>query len=104
MTDPTKDHSRVSPEGRAIGAQWVRMVEPIIAHLVAEGEPDERCKSCAFRLGTVPNGCLQTQMTFSKQRQRADPSSATRPKTAACAQAGCEPAPSWRQTRCRPRP
>ena len=49
MTDPTKDHSRVTPEGRAIGAEWVRMVEPIIAHLVAEGEPDERCKSCAFR-------------------------------------------------------
>ena len=66
MTDPTKDHNRVSPEGRAIGAQWVRIAEPIIAHLVAEGEPDERCKSCAFRLGTVPNGCLQTMADVTK--------------------------------------
>jgi hypothetical protein len=29
--------------------------------LAADGEPDERCKSCAFTPGTVPNGCLQTQ-------------------------------------------
>ena len=62
MTAPTRDHSRVSPEGRAMGAQMVRMTEPWIAELARNGEPDERCKSCAFRAGTVPNGCLQTQM------------------------------------------
>ncbi|CAN7339750.1 hypothetical protein LJR074_001929 [Acidovorax sp. LjRoot74] len=64
--DHTKDHCRVTPEGRAIGAQWVRFVEPVIAHLAAQGEPDERCKSCAFRPGTVPNGCLQTMADVTK--------------------------------------
>lgn len=62
MTDATRDHSRVTPEGRAVGAQLVRLTEKAIKALAAEGEPDERCKSCAFRLGTVPNGCPQTQM------------------------------------------
>lgn len=66
MTDPTKDHSRVTPKGRALGAYWVGAVEPIIQRLAAEGEPDERCKSCAFRAGTVPNGCLQTMMDATK--------------------------------------
>lgn len=55
-------HHRVSPVGQAAGAQLVRLVEPAIARLAAEGEPDERCKSCAFRAGTVPNGCAQTMM------------------------------------------
>jgi hypothetical protein len=59
--DATKDHSRVTPEGKALGFNLVRITEPTIAALVNEGEPDERCKSCAFRLGTVPNGCIQTQ-------------------------------------------
>lgn len=61
MADPTRDHSRVTPQGKALGAQMVRITEPTIASLAAEGEADERCKSCAFRLGTVPNGCPQTQ-------------------------------------------
>jgi hypothetical protein len=56
----------VTPEGRALGEQMARMTEPAIAALVAEGEADERCKSCAFRAGTVPNGCLQTQMDVLK--------------------------------------
>lgn len=60
--DPTKNRNRVTPEGIAAGAQLVRLTEPTIALLAAQGEPDERCKSCAFRLGTVPNGCLQTQL------------------------------------------
>ena len=60
--DPTKDHSRVSPQGRAIGAQLARIADKGAQLLAAEGESDERCKSCAFTAGTVPNGCLQTQM------------------------------------------
>ena len=56
------DHKRVSPEGQAMGAQLARLTEPWIKRLAAQGEPDERCKSCAFTPGTVPNGCLQTQM------------------------------------------
>ncbi len=62
MTDSTKDHSRVCPQGQALGAQLVRLTEPWVAALASQGEPDMRCKSCAFRAGTVPNGCLQTQM------------------------------------------
>lgn len=54
-------NTRVTPEGQALGAQLVRMTEPTIQRLVAEGEPDDRCKTCAFRSGTVPNGCIQTQ-------------------------------------------
>ncbi len=66
MTHPTKDHSRVSPRGRAMGAFWAAKVEPVIQHLAAQGEPDERCKSCAFRPGTVPNGCAQTMLDVTK--------------------------------------
>lgn len=62
MTAETRNRNRVSPEGKAAGFQMVRMVEPAIAYLECEGEPDERCKSCAFRLNTVPNGCIQTQL------------------------------------------
>lgn len=60
------DHKRVTPEGRAAGFNLVRLTEPAIAELEREGEPDERCKTCAFRLGTVPNGCLQTQLDAMK--------------------------------------
>jgi uncharacterized protein with PIN domain len=56
-----KDRNRVTPEGKAAWFQMVRLTEPAITQLTSEGEPDERCKSCAFRLGTVPNGCIQTQ-------------------------------------------
>lgn len=62
MTDPTRDHSRVSPEGRAMGAQLARLADRSCTALAQQGEADDRCKSCAFRAGTVPNGCLQTQM------------------------------------------
>lgn len=61
-----KDHTRVTPKGRLLGFQSARLVEPAVQQLVREGEPDERCKSCAGTYGTVPNGCLQTQMDFTK--------------------------------------
>lgn len=57
-----RNRNRVTPEGRALGEQMARLTEKSIAQLAAEGEPDERCKSCAFRAGTVPNGCPQTQL------------------------------------------
>lgn len=56
------DKNRVTPEGKALGEQLARITDPAIRALAVEGEPDERCRSCAFRLGTVPNGCPQTQM------------------------------------------
>jgi hypothetical protein len=55
------DHSRVTPEGRAAGLQVAALADKAVARLDAQGEPDERCRTCAFRLGTVPNGCAQTQ-------------------------------------------
>lgn len=58
----TKNRNRVSAEGMQMGENVVRLFEPAIAALAAQGEPDERCPSCAFRAGTVPNGCVQTQM------------------------------------------
>lgn len=67
MIDPTKDHKRVSPEGRALGVQMADMADRATAFLhQRDGEDDERCKSCAFTHGTVPNGCLQTQMDVMK--------------------------------------
>lgn len=57
-----KEHRRVSPEGKKLGALLVQLTEKSIAKLVAEGEIDERCLTCAFRQGTVPNGCIQTQL------------------------------------------
>lgn len=57
------EHNRVSPEGKAIGEQMARLCDRQVQKLIAQGEwsKDERCASCAFRCGTVPNGCLQTQ-------------------------------------------
>lgn len=61
-----RDHKRVTDVGRAVGEQIARLTEPAIQRLVAEGEPDERCRSCAFRAGTVPNGCPQTMLDVVK--------------------------------------
>ncbi len=60
------DHHRVSPEGRALGASMANLANKASAILALQGEPDERCKSCAFTAGTVPNGCIQTQMDVLK--------------------------------------
>jgi hypothetical protein len=55
-----------TPGGRECGANMVRMTEPAIAELAAAGELDERCSTCAFRLGTLPNGCVETVMDAMK--------------------------------------
>jgi hypothetical protein len=60
------DHSRVTPEGRALGEQMARLYDIAERRLGASADPDERCKSCAYRAGTVPNGCAQTQLDISK--------------------------------------
>lgn len=57
-----RDHSRVTDAGKAIGEQVARVTDKAIARLVSQGLEDQRCNSCAFRLGTVPNGCPQTQL------------------------------------------
>jgi len=56
------NRNRVTPEGRDMGEQMARLTDRSITKLAREGEDDDRCTSCAFRAGTVPNGCLQTQM------------------------------------------
>lgn len=48
-----------TPEGRALGQELARLCEN---ELATTGEPDTRCKSCAFRPGTFPNGCVPTVM------------------------------------------
>lgn len=60
------DPARVTTEGQQLGAKLVEWFEPHIEDLSALGEPDARCKTCAFRLGTIPNGCPQTQMEVLK--------------------------------------
>jgi len=60
------DHHRVTPEGRAMGADLARLADAECAALARDGEEDERCKTCAFRAGTVPNGCIQTQSDATK--------------------------------------
>jgi hypothetical protein len=55
------DHNRVTREGREMGANMARLADAECAALaVNHDEPDDRCRTCAFRAGTVPNGCMQT--------------------------------------------
>jgi hypothetical protein len=66
--DSTRSRNRVTPMGQQLGERMSRMTDTECGKLVAEGEweKDERCASCAFRHGTIPNGCPQTQMDVLK--------------------------------------
>jgi hypothetical protein len=59
-------HRRVTPEGRALGEQMAKLFDIAERRLGNMADPDERCVTCAFRAGTVPNGCAQTQLDISK--------------------------------------
>lgn len=69
-----KVHNRVSEEGRQLGRLTSAMAERGREILAAQGLVginmpglrDEMCASCACRPGTVPNGCLQTQLDLLK--------------------------------------
>lgn len=63
MSDPLKPN-RPTPEGRELGAELARLTDAALAQTRAEcpAFPDDRCQSCAYRGGTVPNGCLPTVM------------------------------------------
>lgn len=69
-----KVHNRVSEEGRQLGRLTAAMAERGRAILESQGLRgidmpglrDEMCASCACRPGTVPNGCLQTQLDLLK--------------------------------------
>ena len=68
-------HHRVTEQGKALGKSMSRLAD-LGARRLAEldvggpmnlpGMRDERCASCAFTIGTVPNGCLQTQLDVMK--------------------------------------
>lgn len=69
-----KQHSRVTPQGRAMGQSAARLADLGRQRLQSLGLDDvtaptlraEMCTTCACKAGTVPNGCLQTQLDFLK--------------------------------------
>lgn len=80
MTD-MPDHHRVSAQGRAIGDAMARTAQHGRTRLQAQclaginlpGMRDDMCPACACRPGTVPNGCLQTQLDLLKAVVQGDP-------------------------------
>lgn len=77
----TPKHSRVTQQGQAMGKSSARMADLGLVRLESFGLADvegpglrkDMCKSCACRPGTVPNGCLQTQMDFLKSVHEGTP-------------------------------
>lgn len=61
-----RDHSRVSDEGKKAGELMASVADVGMKILADLGESVEYCKTCAFRRGTVPNGCAQTQLDTMK--------------------------------------
>lgn len=74
-------HSRVTPEGRAMGKSATRLAKLGQRRLEALGLSGvdapklraEMCKTCACQPGVVPNGCLQTQLDFLKAAVEGQP-------------------------------
>jgi hypothetical protein len=68
------NHHRITPQGQLMGKSNAKLAERGLLRLQLLGIDqvdapmlrDEMCKSCACRPGTVPNGCLQTQLDFLK--------------------------------------
>jgi hypothetical protein len=56
---PRTSTSTHSPD---IGAVLAQTVEPVIARLAEDGQPDTRCVECAFRVGTRRNRSQATQL------------------------------------------
>jgi hypothetical protein len=59
--------NRPTPEGKLAGAQIARFTDKAEV-LVRKQFPNhaERCKSCAYRAGTIPNGCPDTVIDATK--------------------------------------
>lgn len=74
-------HHRVTPQGQTMGSNAVRLAELGRARLEALGLENlsgptlrgEMCSTCACQPGSVPNGCLQTQMDFLKAAAEGKP-------------------------------
>jgi hypothetical protein len=58
--EEAKRLGRVTPQSIEVGRHVARMAESAVSRVAAMGDPDERCATCAFRLGTVPNQCGDT--------------------------------------------
>lgn len=79
--DDSVTHSRVTPTGQALGKSAARLAELGGARLAEMGLADvqgprlrdDMCKTCACQLGSVPNGCLQTQLDFLKAAAEGTP-------------------------------
>lgn len=57
-----RNTARIDPMGVKMNEGAMRLfVEPGLELLAMVGEPDTRCGSCAFRRGTIPASCVQTQ-------------------------------------------
>ena len=74
-------HSRVTPKGQAMGKNAARLAELGRTRLAGMGLDGlkgpglrgDMCKSCACQAGSVPNGCLQTQLDFLKSAHEGKP-------------------------------
>lgn len=55
--------NRPTPEGRALGEQLARFADAAdVEQRKQFPNMEERCITCAFRKGTLPNGCPETVM------------------------------------------
>lgn len=77
----TTTHHRVTPTGQAMGKSATRLAELGRQRLEEMGLADVKggalrdsmCTTCACQPGTVPNGCLQTQLDFLKAAHEGTP-------------------------------
>ena len=65
--------NRPTDEGRQLGQELARFSAQDVVRLAALGIEDTRCASCAFRFGTVPNGCPSTLMDALKCTMEGEP-------------------------------
>jgi hypothetical protein len=74
-------NQRVTPQGQAMGKTAARLAElgrERLKELGLDGLKggllrEEMCKTCACQVGSVPNGCLQTQLDFLKAAAEGTP-------------------------------
>lgn len=74
-------HPRVSPAGQDMGRSAARLADIGQAVLQAAGVANistptlraDMCTTCACQRGSVPNGCLQTQLDFLKAAAEGQP-------------------------------
>ena len=82
------NHHRVTPQGQAMGKSSARLAERGLQRMEANGLTslglpmlrDDMCQSCACKPGTVPNGCLQTQLDLMKSASEGRPFMCHAPK------------------------